>query len=50
MKTQSMDQAAAIERALHQQLAAQKVKGAGNRELFHLDDGQLAALMAAMDS
>jgi hypothetical protein len=50
METQSMDQAAAIERALHQQLAAQKVTGAGNRELFHLDDGQLAALMAAMDS
>lgn len=50
METQSMDQAAAIERALHQQLAAQKVIGAGNRELFHLDDGQLAALMSAMDS
>jgi hypothetical protein len=50
METQSMEQAAAIERALHQQLAAQKVKGAGNRELFHLDDAQLAALMAAMDS
>lgn len=50
METQSMDQAAAIERALHKQLAAQKVTGAGNRELFHLDDGQLAALMAAMES
>lgn len=50
METQSMDQAAAIERALHQQLAAQKVTGAGNRELFHLDDAQLAALIAAMDS
>ena len=50
METQSMDQAAAIERALHQQLAAQKVTGAGNRELFHLNDPQLAALMAAMDS
>ena len=50
METQSMEQAAAIERALHQQLAAQKITGAGNRELFHLDDGQLAALMAAMDS
>ena len=50
METQSMDQAAAIERALHQQLAAQKVTGAGNRELFHLDDPQLAALMAAMDA
>ena len=50
IETQSMDQAAAIERALHQQLAAQKVTGAGNRELFHLDDGQLAALMAAMES
>jgi hypothetical protein len=50
METQSMDQAAAIERALHQQLAAQKVTGAGNRELFHLDEPQLAALMAAMDS
>lgn len=49
METQSMDQAAAIERALHQQLAAQKVTGAGNRELFHLDDAQLAALMAAME-
>jgi hypothetical protein len=50
IETQSMDQAAAIERALHQQLAAQKVTGAGNRELFHLDEGQLAALMAAMES
>jgi len=44
-----MDQAAAIERALHQQLSAQKITGAGNRELFKLDDGQLSALMAAMD-
>ena len=50
METQSMDQAAAIEKALHQQLASQKVTGAGNRELFHLNDAQLAALMAAMDS
>lgn len=50
IETQSMDQAAAIERAIHQQLAAQKVAGAGNRELFHLDDGQLAALMAAMEA
>ena len=50
IETQSMDQAAAIERALHQQLTAQKVTGAGNRELFHLDDGQLGALMAAMES
>jgi hypothetical protein len=50
IETQSMDQASAIERALHQQLAAQKVTGAGNKELFHLDDGQLAALMAAMES
>lgn len=48
METQSMDQAAAIERALHQQLNAQKITGAGNRELFHLDDAQLSALMAAM--
>ncbi len=48
METQSMDQAAAIEKALHQQLASQKVTGAGNRELFHLNDAQLAALMAAM--
>jgi hypothetical protein len=50
IETQSMDQAAAIERALHQQLAAQKVTGASNKELFHLNDGQLAALMAAMES
>jgi len=48
METQGMDQAAAIEKALHQQLASQKVTGAGNRELFHLSDAQLAALMAAM--
>jgi hypothetical protein len=48
METKSMDQAAAIEKALHQQLASQKVTGAGNRELFHLNDSQLAALMAAM--
>lgn len=50
IEAQSMDQAAAIERALHQQLAAQKVTGAGNRELFHLDDEQLAALMVAMEA
>ncbi len=50
IETLSMDQAAAIERALHQQLAAHKVTGAGNRELFHLDDGQLAALMTSMES
>ena len=49
MEVQSMDQAAAIERALHQQLTDWKVTGAGNRELFHLDDAQLAALIAAMD-
>ena len=48
MKTQSMDQAIAIEKAIHQQLVAQKVSGAGNRELFHLNDAQLEALMAAM--
>ena len=48
MKTQSMDQAIAIEKAIHQQLVAQKVRGAGNRELFHLNDAQLEALMAAM--
>lgn len=50
METPNMDQASAIERALHRQLAAQKVNGAGNRELFHLNDAQLAALMAAMDA
>ena len=49
MEVQSMDQAAAIERALHQQLTDWKVTGAGNRELFHLDDAQLAAVIAAMD-
>ena len=48
MDTQSMDQAAAIEKAIHQQLVAQQVKGAGNRELFHLNDAELAALMASM--
>jgi len=48
METQSMDQAAAIEKAIHQQLVAQKVKGAGNRELFHLNDAQLSALMVSM--
>ncbi|WP_094556597.1 GIY-YIG nuclease family protein [Synechococcus sp. 1G10] len=48
MKVQSMDQAVAIEKAIHRQIKDQKVTGAGNRELFHLTDPQLAALMAAM--
>jgi hypothetical protein len=50
METQSMDQAAAIEKALHSHLAQQKVTGAGNRELFQLDDNQLSALVKAMSN
>ena len=48
IQAHSMDQAAAIERSIHKVLDAQRIRNANNRELFHLSDAQLAALMLAM--
>lgn len=50
IETRSMEQAAAIERALMSQLVDLKVRGARNKELFNLSDPQLAALLFALDS
>ena len=48
IKLDSMEEARAIEQAFHETLEIYRIKEANNRELFDLNDEQLAAVLIAI--